>query len=112
MQPVNFLIGLSDMVCALVFIGFSIPLLKGVVKPNRFYGARLRKAFISEQNWYRINHYAAKRTIFWSTPVLAMGLAAFLLPLDGNTALTVIFALAPLLAAVAGFETYRFIRKL
>jgi SdpI/YfhL protein family len=37
----------------------SLPLLLGLVGPNRFYGIRVAAAFSSERNWYAINRYGA-----------------------------------------------------
>ena len=47
----------------IVFIAFSIPLVKRRVKMNYLYGFRIPKAFESEENWYGINEYGAKQMI-------------------------------------------------
>ena len=41
-----------------VAIVFSIPMMLGVVPPNRFYGYRTRKTLSSEAVWYRANRAA------------------------------------------------------
>ncbi len=63
------LIGLGLMTGAV-----SLPLLFGKVPPNRFYGVRLRASFASEQNWYSINRFGAKRLLLFSAEVIALGL--------------------------------------
>jgi len=37
-----------------------IPLARGKIGPNLFYGIRTRAAFASKENWYRINKSAEK----------------------------------------------------
>ena len=53
----------------------SLPLLFGRIRPNHFYGVRIREAFSSEQNWYRINVYGARCFLRFAVTVLAMGIA-------------------------------------
>jgi uncharacterized membrane protein len=48
---------------------FGIPMVLGVVPPNRFYGYRTRKTLSSEAVWYRANRVAG-----WS--LLLCGIAA------------------------------------
>ncbi|MEW6335319.1 MAG: SdpI family protein [Thermodesulfobacteriota bacterium] len=56
-----------------VTILLSIPLYLGRVKRNRIYGIRIRRAFESEQNWYRINRYGAGALILWAVNLMAVG---------------------------------------
>ncbi len=58
----------------IILILVSIPLLLEKIKMNRFYGFRIRKAFESEENWYRINKYGAKALICWSVVMMAIGI--------------------------------------
>lgn len=44
---------------AAVAIG-SVPLMLRKVPMNTAYGIRTRKAFVSEENWYRINEYGGR----------------------------------------------------
>jgi uncharacterized membrane protein len=39
---------------------FSIPLILSKIPMNRVYGIRVRKAFVSQRNWYEINAYGGK----------------------------------------------------
>jgi hypothetical protein len=51
-----------------------LPLLAGLVKPNRFYGIRVAAAFVSEQNWYAINSFGAKRFLYFAAIIGSTGL--------------------------------------
>ncbi len=53
----------------------SLPLLLRRVPPNRYYGIRLAAAFRSEQHWYEINAFGARRFILFGIVVASMGLA-------------------------------------
>lgn len=90
------------MVAAMLCIGVSIPLLKCRIKRNRWYGMRIRKAFVSEENWKKINEYGARAIIQWSMPLLGMGLilsiAAFFISL--RQAQNITWFLAPTLLSV------------
>ena len=57
-----------------VIILISIPLYIGKVKMNGVYGFRIRKAFESEQNWYRINRYGAGALMIWAVVLMAVGI--------------------------------------
>jgi uncharacterized membrane protein len=61
-------------VLGVVIILISIPLYLGKVKRNGIYGFRIRKAFESEQNWYKINRYGAKSLILWAMVLMAVGI--------------------------------------
>lgn len=37
----------------------SIPMLFGLIPPNKWYGIRVPAAFESRENWYRINRFGA-----------------------------------------------------
>jgi hypothetical protein len=52
----------------------SIPLLLGWIPRNRFYGVRVPAAFASEENWYAINSFGAKRLLLFAAAPVLMGL--------------------------------------
>ena len=102
-----------DIVCAIVFIGISIPLLLGKVKPNALYGFRFAKAAVSEANWYRINRCGAAWLMLWSVVILAVGVAALVRPIPIDARLRVwAVVLAPHLALIAVLQTWLYARKL
>ncbi len=112
MASINLILGLTNVFCAVLVIGLSMPLLRGKVKPNLFYGMRFAKSFESDELWYEINAYGARRMIFWSVVLLVIGGLAFFVPLEGHTLRTLLFAFAPLLYLIPTLETYRYARKL
>lgn len=81
-----FIVGVSNVFVAILCIATSIPLLKGCIKRNSWYGIRIRKAFVSEENWKKINEYGARAIIRWSLLILLAGLllsiAAFFISFD------------------------------
>ncbi len=42
---------------AAAFVVLSIPLVLGMVPPNRFYGVRTRRTFASKEVWYAANRF-------------------------------------------------------
>ncbi|MDW6005163.1 SdpI family protein [Vibrio mangrovi] len=40
---------------SLIFLITALPLAFGKVRPNRFYGVRIKLTFSDQQQWYRIN---------------------------------------------------------
>lgn len=108
MAPVNIALGFSNVLCALLAIGFSLPLLRRKIGMNASWGVRFQRAFDSEELWYRINEYGARRLIFWSVPILLAGVASFFVDFDGRELLVLPFAMAPVLLVVAAMETRRF----
>ena len=97
---------------SVIFILISIPLLKRMIPMNRWYGARFKKSFESEENWYRINAYSAKQLILWSVPLLIIGIVTLFLPLAGNRGLTNTLACASLLIIVPFLNSYRYAKRL
>ena len=116
MSTTGIILGASSILCAVLFVVLAVPLYNGSVEMNRWYGFRIRKAFSSEENWYKINRYGAKRLMLWSIPIFLAGIAAFFVPLGPENAenqpLILGFALAPLFVIVPVIETLLYARKL
>lgn len=104
-------LGLTIILASLVMILVSIPMLMRKIPMNRWYGARFKKSFESEENWYRINAYSAKQLIIWSVFLLIVGVVALFLPLDENSGLFHAIAFSPLLVCVPCLLSYRYARK-
>lgn len=79
----NLKLGLTNIFLGLLLIIVCVPLAKRRVKMNRWYGMRLSKAFMSEENWYKINEYGGKQFIVWSALMVLGGVATLLLPQFG-----------------------------
>jgi len=107
----NVLSGLAmpSIFCGILFIVVSLPLLRGSIPMNRFYGFRISQAFTSDANWYAINKYGAKALILWSIVMIASGVLFLLLGLPSPVA-----GLIPLVfcTAAAIGQTLHFARKL
>lgn len=64
---------------AIVVIAVSIPLLRGQVGMNDWYGFRFRASFASEEAWFAINRYGARLFLIWGTAIaLTAGVGMFL----------------------------------
>ena len=115
MNGIGILLALECVSCAVLFVILSVPLYQRSVKMNRWYGFRIRKSFSSEENWYKINRYGAKRLMLWSVPLLLIGVIAFFVPFDSvaeDLPLVLAFAVAPLIVFVPLVETCLYARKL
>ncbi len=110
MNNVSIVLGMSNVAVALISIAVSIPLLRGRIKPNVWYGFRFSESFESEDAWFAINRYGAARMILWSIPLLLLGLAAGVLSLADDTISVFVIAGAPLLILVPCVESWRFAR--
>lgn len=49
----------------------SIPLVLKIVPMNHAYGVRVRKAFVSDRNWYEINAYGGKLLVVFGLFLIA-----------------------------------------
>lgn len=74
MESVNVKTAVTLACLGLIVILVSVPLMLGKVKMNSAYGFRIRKAFESEENWYKINRYGAKAMICWGVVVIFIGM--------------------------------------
>jgi hypothetical protein len=110
MNSINISLGIAFILCGLLFIGVSIPLYKGSIKMNYWYGFRIGKALDSEQNWYDINKYGARRLIIWSFPIIISGIIYFFLSPQvaraSNVIPLIIFTFIPVI------ETLMYARRL
>jgi len=117
MNTNGILMGLSNLGCAALLAAVAVPLMKGHVKMNRWYGVRIKKAFASEENWYKINAYGGRRLVFWSCVLALIGVITFFIPIEAKgpeVLLTILpLGLAPLLVMIpAVIEIYRFSKNL
>lgn len=96
---------------SLLSLGLSIPLYREKIKMNHSYGIMLGKSFESEENWYKINKYGAKRLMFWSIPLFVLGVITIFLP-PLNEYLKFIFSFTPFIVLIAAIETNRYSKRL
>ncbi len=110
-DTLQLILGASNVAVALLLIGVSLPLLRGRIKPNRTYGFRFPQRLESEEAWFAINRYGARRMVIWSLPLLVLGMATFFLPATPSVGAIVAIANAPLVAVVPSVETWVFARR-
>jgi hypothetical protein len=78
----NTVFGLIDLGTALVIIATAIPLVRGRIPMNAWYGVRIAKSFESDESWYAINRYGGRQLIYSNIPLVVVGLIQFTLPPD------------------------------
>jgi hypothetical protein len=109
-SQLNLILGASNCLSAMLFMLLAIPLMLGRIKRNVWYGVRFRQSFASDEAWQAINRYGARRLFVWSIPLVAIGVVAFFLPLDGHPLLVMAVGLAPLVVLAPAWESWRFAR--
>jgi hypothetical protein len=103
---------LSNIFVGVLIIAVSIPLQKNKIRMNCWYGMRFRRSFESDENWYKINRYGARRMIQWSIVIIVIGILTFLLPLETTKSLRLALRYAPLVLIIPVIETWLFAKKL
>jgi uncharacterized membrane protein len=67
------------LLAAVLAIGVAVPLVRGHVKMNRWYGVRVPAAFASEEAWFDLNRYGGQLLLRWGLTIAAIAIAgAFL----------------------------------
>ena len=77
-------LGILNLSVGLIALALALPLTKGRVAMNNTYGVRFTQAMASDENWYAINQFGGRCFIWWSLPiiVIGIGLIAFSLPMN------------------------------
>jgi len=107
----NITVGLSNVFIGFLIILLCIPLVKRKIRMNRWYGMRIPKSFKSEENWYKINEYGGKIFIYWSIPIVLIGIVSLFLPPLGEKGI-IILSLAPLLVILPTIQLLIYSRKI
>ncbi len=94
------LILITNMSISFLLIALAVPLLKGLVAPNGWYGVRIPKSLASPENWYRINRYGAKQLIGWSSVSLVVTISGFLVDIEEASPLFWFYLLIPAITAL------------
>lgn len=87
------ILGIAMISMSVLFWTISIPLLKGMIRMNKFYGFRIKKAFQSDELWYKINVYGARQFIYGSVFLFVTGLLLIAIPGLMNINLSDLFLL-------------------
>jgi len=112
MDNESVVLGLPNILVGILIIAVCIPLLKNKIGMNCWYGMRFRKSFESNENWYKINSYGAKRMILWSLVIIIIGILTFFLPADSRRSLRPVIGCAPLILIIPAIKTWLFAKKL
>lgn len=113
MDEINIILGVTYILLFFVCILTSIPLLKRKIKMNYLYGVKIKKSYSSDENWYKINEYGAKRVIVWSFLFLFSAIAGFVMPFGDNTMFILLYAIAPIaIIIIPIIEIFKYAKKL
>lgn len=95
---VLFFAGLS-----VLLIGLSVPLIRGRVKPNAWYGLRVSYTLDNPDIWYPANHYAGKLLLVYALVLLLVTLALpFLLDIDLSGPAPDVYVISVSMVAMVG----------
>ena len=92
----------------LVLIGLGVPLLRGRVPPNFWYGCRTGKTLSDEKIWYAANRVTGRDLIIAGAAVVVSSLAVFLFGRRMNPTHAVVFLLSVLVLSVVGMAVNSF----
>ena len=106
------ILGALNVMVAVLVIGVSLPLLLKKIPPNRWYGARFKRAFASESLWYDINAFSAKWMIVWSCAILVVGALAVTVSFRETILTMIALAACPLLLIVPAIQAYLYSKRL
>lgn len=112
MDAVAIIVGVGWTVAGLLALGLAVPLARGKVSRNPYYGVRFPQSLRSDEAWSAINRYGGKRLAAWSIPLVAVGVAAFFLPLASNPGLALAVGFAPpAFLMIPAVQSWRFARR-
>lgn len=84
----------------LLYIAIGIPLLRGRVKPNSWYGCRTRKTLADETVWYAVNRVTGRYMIVSGTLLIISSLVVFALRSRMNSTQAALILLVVLISSV------------
>jgi len=106
------LVGLVIALAGLLVVGISIPLILRRIPMNRFYGVRIPKSFVSDDNWYAINAYGGRFLAVAGVIISVVGLIIRFRPLTGETAIVVAGVAPAIILVLAIIPVLMFARHL
>src|SRR5918998_4399100 len=84
----------------LLFVGLGVPLLRGRVRPNSWYGCRTEKTLSDEKVWYAVNRVTGRDLVAGGIALIACSLALLLFGRGMNPTHAVLALLFVLLLSV------------
>ncbi|MBU1700863.1 MAG: SdpI family protein [Candidatus Eisenbacteria bacterium] len=105
-------LGLAQIILGLVIAALCIPLIRGRVPRNRFYGFRFPQSLESDANWFAINRFGGRRLFIWSIVFVILG-AAILMNLIAPQSIFIWAGLSvPVILFIPIIQTYIYGRSL
>jgi uncharacterized membrane protein len=112
MNPVNLVLSLAYIFCGILVTVVCMPLVKGKVKMNLFYGVRIKKSFESEENWYRINKFGAEKLIAWAVLLIVIGIVSLFFPFNSQYAMYIFAGVPVVTIIVPVLQVFIYVRDL
>lgn len=81
-------------------IAFSLPLIFRKIPMNHAYGIRIRKAFVSDGNWYSINEYGGKLFFAFGLWLLCFSFLTWHMAPPPRSVWAPVYLVLPLLAII------------
>jgi len=106
------LVGLVIALAGLVVAGVSIPLILRRIPMNGFYGVRIPKSFVSDDNWYAINAYGGRFLALAGAIISVIGLIIRFRPLTGEAAIVVAAVVPAIILVLSIIPVLMFARHL
>lgn len=98
-----------------LFIGLALPLIQGKVKPNPWYGVRMRKTMQNPEIWYPVNAYCGRRLILVGVSMIAAAVLfcpLSLIPKVGIAAYTLCWVSSMLIGLIITIvQTFQYLSK-
>lgn len=113
MDGVGMIIGWSWAIIGMLMYRLGMPLLRGQVGRNHYYGVRFPQVFESDDAWYAINRFGGRCMIIWAVPLVVVGLLYFFfLPMQLHNGIALTLGFAPLVFVLAPvWQTWQFARQ-
>lgn len=84
-----------------IYIALGIPLFRGHVRPNYWYGCRTTKTLADERIWYAVNRVTGRDLLATGIALLITSFVVFLFKTQMNSSLAVAVLLSVLIVGVA-----------
>ena len=107
MNPLNLNLGVANLGCGIALMVLVTPLLFGRARRGL-----LRGKHLTQQACRNIQQFWGKRFAAWALGLVALGVAAFFIPLSNEPMLAMAVAIAPLALLIPCLEAIQFSRCL
>ena len=101
-----------NLAACFLIAGVCLPLARRKISKNDWYGFRLPKSDVSDDLWYEINTYCARRCIIWCGIISVVNLLMLLLPSRDLTSILLVSTVPVSLLAIPIIQTVLYARNL